>query len=293
MVEADVEELMPDPETPPLLNAFSVDVEDYFQVEAFAGAVSRAEWERFEPRVESNTKRVLELLDRHQVKATFFVLGWVAERFPRLVREICAQGHELGAHGYDHRPVTELTREEFREDVQGSKRLLEDLVGTSVLGYRAPTYSIVKRTLWAFEILLEEGYRYDSSIFPIVHDRYGIPKAARFPGVVYRRDSSSLLEFPISTVRVLGGNLPFIGGGYLRHCPMRFILWGMRRVNAVERQPAILYVHPWELDPEQPDLSRGALDRLRHYRNLDQTEQRLDILLDCFRFTTVREVLGF
>ena len=280
------------PETPHLLNAFSVDVEDYFQVEAFAGAVSRSDWEGFEPRVESNTRRVLELLDRNQVKATFFVLGWVAERFPGLVREIVSQKHELGAHGYDHRPVTELTREEFRRDIAKSKRILEDLVGTEVVGYRAPTYSIVRKTLWALDILLEEGYRYDSSIFPIVHDRYGIPSATRFPGVVRQNGSSSLFEFPISTVRILGGNLPFVGGGYLRQYPMRFILWGMRRVNTVERQPVIVYVHPWEMDPDQPDLSVGAISRLRHYRNLDQTEQRLDLLMDRFRFTTVREVLG-
>ncbi|MGB6361209.1 MAG: XrtA system polysaccharide deacetylase [Thermoanaerobaculia bacterium] len=283
---------MPAPETPHLLNAFSVDVEDYFQVEAFAGAVSRSDWESFEPRVESNTRRVLELLDRKQVKATFFVLGWVAERFPGLVREIASQGHELGAHGYDHRPVTDLTREEFRQDTGRSKRILEDLIGSEVIGYRAPTYSIVRKTLWALDILLEEGYRYDSSIFPILHDRYGIPSAARFPGVVSQNGSSSLFEFPISTVHILGGNLPFVGGGYLRQYQMRFILWGMRRVNTVERQPVIVYVHPWEMDPDQPDLAVGAMSRLRHYRNLDQTEQRLDLLMDRFRFTTVREVLG-
>jgi polysaccharide deacetylase family protein (PEP-CTERM system associated) len=283
---------MPAPETPPLLNAFSVDVEEYFQVEAFAGAVSRADWESFEPRVEGNTRRLLELLSRKEVKATFFVLGWVAERFPGLVREIVSQGHELGAHGYDHRPVTALTRDEFRQDIGKSKRILEDLAGTEVIGYRAPTYSVVKKTLWALDILLEEGFHYDSSIFPIVHDRYGIPSATRFPGVVSQNGSGSLLEFPISTVRILGGNLPFVGGGYLRQYPMRFILWGMRRVNTIERQPVILYVHPWELDPDQPHLSVGALSRLRHYRNLEQTEQRLELLMGRFRFTTVREVLG-
>lgn len=283
---------MPAPETAHQLNAFSIDVEDYFQVEAFAGAVARSDWEDFEPRVESNTRRLLELLDRKQVKATFFMLGWVAERFPGLVRELVSQGHEHGAHSYDHRPVTELTREEFRRDVAKSKGILEDLVGTEVVGYRAPTYSIVKKTLWALDILLEEGFRYDSSIFPIVHDRYGIPSATRFPGVVKENGSVSLLEFPISTVRILGGNLPFVGGGYLRQYPMRFVLWGMRRVNLVERQPVILYVHPWEMDPDQPDLSVGPISRLRHYRNLDQTEQRLEVLLDRFRFTTVKEVLG-
>lgn len=279
-------------ETDQPLNAFSVDVEDYFQVAAFAGVVSRSEWEEFEPRVERNTRRLLDLLGRHGVKGTFFVLGWVAERFPRLVQEIVEQGHELGAHGYDHRLVTEQRREEFRADVRRSKKILEDIVGTEVLGYRAPTYSIMRHTLWALDILLEEGYRYDSSIFPIRHDRYGIPNAGRFPGIVSTSGGSSLIEFPISTVRVLGANLPFVGGGYLRHCPMRFVLWGMRRVNAVEGQPVILYVHPWEIDPDQPSLSVGALNRFRHYRNLDQTEHRLGLLLDRFHFTSVREVLG-
>jgi polysaccharide deacetylase family protein (PEP-CTERM system associated) len=274
------------------LSAFSVDVEDYFHVEAFAGIVSRSDWEQFEPRVERNTQRLLELLDRHEVKATFFVLGWVAERFPQLVREMAAQGHEVSAHGYDHRPITDQTRGEFRADVRRSKQILEDIVGVEVPGYRAPTYSIVRDTLWALDVLKQEGYRYDSSIFPILHDRYGIPTAGRFPGKVPTEEGASLLEFPISTVRVLGTNLPFIGGGYLRHCPLRFILWGMRRVNMVERQPVMLYVHPWEIDPDQPSLSAGPLTRFRHYRNLDKTERRLDLLLDRFHFTTVRKVLG-
>lgn len=274
------------------LNAFSVDVEDYFQVEAFAGIVHRSEWEQFEPRVELNTQRLLELLDRYDVKATFFVLGWVAERYPQLVRDVAAQGHEVSAHGYDHRPITEQTRDEFRDDVRRSKRVLEDIVGVEVPGYRAPTYSIVRDTLWALDVLQEEGYRYDSSIFPILHDRYGIPTANRFPAKVQTVEGATLLEFPISTVRVLGANLPFVGGGYLRHYPLRFILWGMRRVNIIERQPVMLYVHPWEIDPGQPSFSASPLTRFRHYRNLDKTEGRLDVLLDRFHFTTVRKVLG-
>lgn len=275
-----------------LENAFSVDVEDYFQVAALADAVSRSDWAELESRVERNTQDLLELLRRYQVKATFFVLGWVAERYPGLVREIEALGHELGAHGYDHRPVNEQARDEFRADVRRSKRILEDIAGAEVIGYRAPTYSIVGDTLWALDILLEEGYRYDSSIFPILHDRYGIPNATRFPGVVNTVSGSSLLEFPISTVRILGTNLPFVGGGYLRHFPMRYILWGIRRVNVVERQPVILYVHPWEIDPDQPSMPVGPLNRFRHYRNLDQTQQRLELLLDRFQFTPVRKVLG-
>lgn len=273
-------------------NAFSVDVEDYFQVAAFEGLVPRSEWDGLESRVESNTRRLLDLLDGHRVRATFFVLGWVAERHPRLVREIERRGHEVAAHGYDHRPVTSQSRDEFRADVRKTKRILEDLSGVEVLGYRAPTYSIVRGTLWALDVLAEEGYRYDSSIFPIVHDRYGIPTAERFPGPLETRSGRRLLEFPISTVRLGGINFPFVGGGYLRQYPLWVILRGMRRVNLVDRQPALVYVHPWELDPEQPRLPAGALTRLRHYRNLHRTEDRLRALLSRFRFTTLRSVLG-
>lgn len=274
----------------PLLNAFSVDVEDYYQVAAFEGAVRRESWSRYEPRVDRNTRRILGLLERHGVRATFFVLGWIAERNRELVQEIVARGHELAAHGYDHRRITELTPAEFRADVRKTKRLLEEIGGSEVIGYRAPTYSVVDRTLWALEVLAEEGYLYDSSIFPIRHDRYGIPSAKRFPGVV--EAAQPLVEFPISTVRLLGLNLPFIGGGYLRHLPLAFMLWGMRRVNRREGQPVMFYVHPWEIDPEQPRLPAGRLTRVRHYRNLARTEERLQAILGRFRFTTVREVLG-
>jgi polysaccharide deacetylase family protein (PEP-CTERM system associated) len=274
-------------------NAFSVDVEEHFQVEAFRGLIGRNEWAGLESRVVANTRRLLGLLQRRSVKATFFVLGCVAERCPRLVRDCVEAGHEIASHGWDHRPVTELTREEFRSDVRRTKDLLEQLSGDQVLGYRAPTYSIVKSTTWALEVLLEEGYRYDSSIFPIVHDRYGIPEAPRFPGTVAVQNGSFLLEFPISTVRLGGVNLPFIGGGYLRHLPERFVHWGMRRVIEREQQPVIVYVHPWEIDPEQPRLREvPALTRWRHYRNLERTEDRLERLLGEFSFGSVREVLG-
>ena len=273
------------------LNAFSVDVEDFFQVAAFEGVIDRADWDGFDRRVERNTRLLLELLERHGVRATMFVLGWVAERAPELVREIHAAGHELAIHGYDHRRVTELTPDEFRADVRSAKRLLEDIAGVEVRGYRAPTYSIVKRTMWAVDILLEEGFRYDSSIFPIRHDRYGIPDAPRFPWVVTSANGARLIEFPISTVRLLGINLPFVGGGYLRLLPFGFSRWGMRRINRVEGKPAIVYVHPWELDPEQPRQSVGWLTGIRHYRNLERTEERLASLFESFRFGTVSEVL--
>lgn len=275
-----------------MLNAFSVDVEDYFQVGAFEKACPRDRWDGYEPRVEGNTRRLLDLCARHDVKGTFFVLGWVAERWPELVRDIRDAGHELGTHGQDHRRVTTLTRDEFREDIRRSKRIIEDASGVEVIGYRAPNYSIVRETMWAMDILLEEGFRYDSSVFPIHHDYYGIPEFPRFPRPVRGTNGSALHEFPISTVRLAGMNLPFVGGGYLRHFPMSFIRWGMERLNHGERRPAIVYIHPWELDPEQPVQPVRWLTRLRHYRNLDRTEDRLAKLFSEYHFTTCREVLG-
>jgi polysaccharide deacetylase family protein (PEP-CTERM system associated) len=275
-----------------LLNAFSVDVEDYFQVAAFENTIPRASWDRLEPRVERNTRRLLELCDRHAVKGTFFVLGWVAERWPQLVRDIRDAGHELGTHGQDHRRVTTLTPREFRADIRRSKQTIEDAAGVEVIGYRAPSYSIVRETLWAVDVLAEEGFRYDSSIFPIRHDRYGIPDFPRFPRPLRGHHGKALHEVPISTVRLGGMNLPFVGGGYLRHFPFSFIRWGMERLNGFERRPAILYVHPWEIDPDQPRQPVRWSTRLRHYRNLHRTEERLTRLFSDYSFTTIREVLG-
>lgn len=275
-----------------MLNAFSVDVEDYFQVGAFESAIPRESWDRLESRVERNTRRLLALCAGHEVRGTFFVLGWVAERSPQLVRDIHDAGHELGTHGQDHRRVTTLTPQEFREDVRRSKRTIENACGAEVIGYRAPNYSIVRSTQWALDILAEEGFRYDSSIFPIHHDRYGIPDFPRFPRPVRGHNGSALHEFPISTVRLAGMNLPFVGGGYLRHFPLPYIRWGMERLNGVERRPAILYIHPWEIDPEQPRQAVDWLTRLRHYRNLHRTEERLGLLFSEYCFTSIREVLG-
>jgi polysaccharide deacetylase family protein (PEP-CTERM system associated) len=275
-----------------VLNAFSVDVEDYFQVGAFEDAVPRDSWDKLEHRVEPNTRRLLELCDRHQVKGTFFCLGWVAERWPQLVRDIRDAGHELGTHGQDHRRVTTLTPDEFREDVRRSKGTIEDIAGVEVIGYRAPNYSIVRKTLWAVDVLAEEGFLYDSSIFPIRHDRYGIPGFPRFPWLVRGENGAALHEVPISTVRLGGMNLPFVGGGYLRHFPLSFIRWGMERLNNFERRPAILYIHPWEIDPDQPRQPVRWLTRVRHYRNLHRTEERLERLFSEYSFTSIREVLG-
>ena len=275
-----------------MLNAFSVDVEDYFQVGAFERAIPRDTWGGFEPRVERNTRRLLEMCEEYGVRGTFFVLGWVAERWPDLVRNIRDAGHELGTHGQDHRRVTTLTPSEFREDVRRSKRTIEEVAGVEVIGYRAPSYSIVRETMWAMDVLIEEGFRYDSSIFPIRHDHYGIPDFPRFPRPVRGGNGTALHEFPISTVRFAGMNLPFVGGGYLRHFPLPFIRWGMRHLNHHERRPAILYIHPWEIDPDQPVQPVGALTRLRHYRNLDRTEDRLATLFAEYTFSSCREVLG-
>lgn len=276
---------------PDIVSAFSVDVEDYFHVESFRRILDPADWDSMEQRVEPNTLRLLRLLDEFGVKGTFFVLGWVAERRPQLVGDIQAAGHEVGIHGYDHRPITAMTPAGFREDIRRAKGIVEDATGQAVLGYRAPTYSVVEDTLWALDVMVEEGLRYDSSIFPIVHDRYGIPDAARYPWVE-ERNGERLVEFPISTVRLLGRNLPFVGGGYLRLLPMPYVRWGMRRVTQVERRPSMLYVHPWEIDPDQPVLDVGRVARIRHYRGLAGVEDRLRRLLREFRFDTVRSVLG-
>lgn len=272
------------------VNALTVDVEDYYQVEAFANVVRREDWTRWQPRVERNTHRLLDLFARHNVQSTFFVLGWVAERHPRLVQEISAAGHEIACHSYQHQLISTQTHREFRADVRRAKRLLEDITGEEVTGYRAPTYSITQRTLWALDVLIEEGFRYDSSIFPIRHDRYGIPGAERHLHVI-QRPTGEIMEFPPSTVCFAGMNLPVAGGGYFRLIPYPFFRWGLRRVNRSEKQPAIFMVHAWEVDPEQPIVAGTRLNIWRHRKNLHHTESRLGRLLRDFRFAPVREVL--
>jgi polysaccharide deacetylase family protein (PEP-CTERM system associated) len=273
-----------------VVNAMSIDVEDYFHVSVFDGIVPRSEWAAMESRVCRNTERLLDIFDEFSVHSTFFVLGWVAERFPHLVAAIAARGHEIASHGYAHRLVYDQTPAAFRDDVRRAKRLLEDASGATVAGYRAPSYSITPRSLWALDILIEEGYTYDASIFPIRHDRYGIPVSPREP---FRIDRSvgSIVEVPGSTVRVGPMNLPVAGGGYFRIFPYRWTRWGIQRLNALEQHPAVFYLHPWEIDPDQPRLSAGALSRFRHYRNLSKTESRLRALLTHFRFGTVRQLL--
>ena len=276
--------------TPPITNAMTIDVEDYFHVSVFDGVIPRSDWVRLESRVCANTSRLLDIFAEHGVRGTFFVLGWVAERYPDLVRRISGAGHEIASHGYGHRLVYDQTPSAFRDDVARAKGLLEDASGSRVDGYRAPSYSIVPRSLWALDILIETGYTYDSSIFPIRHDRYGIPVSGRHAYVV-ERPAGRLVEAPASTTRLGGMNLPIAGGGYFRLLPYGWTRWGLARLNASEARPGIFYLHPWEIDPGQPRLSCGLLSRVRHYRNLHQTEARLRQLLVDFSWGPMRAVL--
>jgi polysaccharide deacetylase family protein (PEP-CTERM system associated) len=274
----------------PVVNAMTIDVEDYFHVSVFDGVVPRSRWTRLEDRVCANTERVLGLLEEAQVRATFFVLGWVAARHPGLVRTIAAGGHEIASHGYAHRLVYDQTPAAFREDVTRAKAVLEDASGAEIIGFRAPSYSITPRSLWALDVLMAAGYRYDASIFPIHHDRYGIPVSARHP---YRidRNGASLVEVPASAARVLGLNVPVGGGGYFRILPYAWTRWGIARINRVEGRPAVFYLHPWELDPDQPRLKASGLSRFRHYCNLHQTAPRLRRLLRDFAFAPMAQVM--
>jgi polysaccharide deacetylase family protein (PEP-CTERM system associated) len=272
-----------------IVNAMTVDVEDYFHVSVFDGVIPRHTWDRLDSRVCANTTRLLKIFEATGVRATFFILGWVAERFPSLVGEIAAAGHEIASHGYGHRLVYDLTPDAFRDDVRRSKDLLESATGVPVYGYRAPSFSVTARSLWALDVLIDEGFRYDASIFPIHHDRYGIPTSPRHPYVLQRQ--YSLIEAPGSTVRWGPFNLPVAGGGYFRILPYAWTRWGITRLNQAERAPAIFYLHPWEIDPGQPRLPASLLGRFRHYFNLSQTESRLRALLSDFRFSTMASVL--
>ena len=275
-----------------LTDALSVDVEDYFQVEAFADQISRDNWPSFAPRVRRNCDRILALFDKHKLRATFFVLGWVAERDPELVREIARAGHELACHSYLHRRVGSLRQEEFREDLRRARDAIQGAAGAPVAGYRAPTFSIVRHTMWAMEILAEEGFLYDSSIFPIRHDLYGYPEFPRSIQRVQMPSGREILEVPMSTIRVSGVTLPLGGGGYLRLLPMAYTRWAIRRVHENDGVPVIVYVHPWELDPEQPRLKGKWKSRLRHYVGLGRMEARLDEILQTGRFEPVGDVVA-
>jgi polysaccharide deacetylase family protein (PEP-CTERM system associated) len=273
-----------------IVNALTVDVEDYFQVAAFETNIGRDQWASIPCRVDANTNRVLDLFAEQAVKGTFFVLGWIAERYPRLVRRLVAEGHELASHGYDHTRIHQFDRDQLREDLLRTKGILEGIAGVEVIGYRAPSYSIGERNLWALDVVQEAGHVYSSSIYPIRHDLYGMPDAPRFP---FRLRPDAILEIPVTTIRLWDRNLPCGGGGYFRLIPYPIYRWAMRRVNDLDREPGMFYFHPWEVDPDQPRVAGASLrSRFRHYVNLRAMEGRLRRLLEDFRWGRMDEVFA-
>jgi len=272
---------------PSICNALTIDVEDYFQVSAFAPYIRRDQWTAQECRVERNVDRILAMLAEREVQATFFTLGWVAERYPSLVRRIVDGGHELASHGYGHERASDLSPDAFRQDVTRAKKLLEDLSGNPVKGYRAPSFSIGTGNLWAFDTLAQAGYAYSSSVYPIRHDHYGMPDSPRF---AYRL-SSGMLEVPVTTVRMMNRNLPSSGGGYFRLLPYAWSRWLLRRVNSQDREAAVFYFHPWEIDVGQPRIAGiDAKTRFRHYVNIARMEDRLRHLLQDFRWGRMDQI---
>lgn len=270
-----------------IVNAFTIDVEDYFQVSALEPHFPREKWDSVPCRVERNVERILALLERHEAKATFFTLGWLAERYPALIRRIADAGHEIASHGYGHQRASALTPEAFSADIVLAKAVLEDISGQAVHGYRAPSFSIGLGTLWAHDCIAEAGYRYSSSVYPVKHDHYGIPDAPRFPW----RLENGLVEVPVSTMRWLGRNWPAGGGGFFRLLPYQVSRWQIAKVNREDGRSAIFYFHPWEIDPEQPRVREAsAKTRFRHYINLERTERRLERLLADFAWGRADEV---
>ena len=271
----------------PITNALTIDVEDYFQVSAFAPYIARDDWERRECRVERNVARILDMLAARETKATFFVLGWIAERYPALVRSIAAAGHEIASHGYGHQRASDLSQAQFQVDIQRAKAILEDIADVEVRGYRAPSFSIGTGNLWAFDCLARAGYRYSSSVYPIRHDHYGMPDSPRFAHPV----SDGLIEIPVTTLRMFSRNFPSSGGGYFRLLPYALSRWMLRQVNSGEGQPAIFYLHPWEIDAGQPRIAGiDARTRFRHYVNIDRMAARVQQLLCDFRWGRMDEI---
>ena len=273
-----------------MINILTIDVEDYFHVLGLSSVIRKEEWDSYPQRVMENTLRLLHILKSYNIKATFFVLGWVAERYPELVEEILRHGHEVASHGYSHDPIYRQTGEEFHVELKRSKEILEGISGEKVIGYRASNFSITEQTLWALDILVEEGFEYDSSIYPIKYDRYGLPNARRFPHVICRGSRYKIWEFPPSTFRILGRNLPIAGGGYFRLYPYWVTARFIKQVNR-RGYPALVYIHPWELDPDQPRFKPELKNRFRHYVNLDKAEGNLRRLLREFRFTSISSLL--
>lgn len=277
-------------QAPAPLHAMSIDVEDYFHVAALAQVIRPDQWGDLPSRVERNTEQLLALFERHNVRATFFVLGWVAERYPGLVRKLAQGGHEIASHGYSHQLIYNQTPEVFREETQRAKALLEDQVQRPVRGYRAASYSITRQSLWALDILAELGFTWDSSIFPIHHDRYGIPGSPTAPYTLETPAGHQLQEFPLTTAKLFGVTIPAAGGGYFRQFPYPLFRYLFHRASDQGRKPQMFYLHPWEIDPGQPRYNNASwFSRFRHYTNLDKCESRLERLLTDFRFGTVSD----
>lgn len=271
-----------------ITNAMSVDVEDYFQVSAFEGVIEKSSWDSLECRVEANVDRILELFEKHNTRATFFTLGWIAERYPKMIQRIVDQGHELASHGWEHIRVTNQNREQFQKDISRTRKLLEDMSGQQVTGYRAASYSINGDNIWALDELAEAGYLYSSSIAPVNHDLYGMPDAPRFK---FQAADGRLLEIPITTVSIAGKNINCAGGGWFRLFPYGFSKWAIRRINVEENQAAVFYFHPWEVDPQQPRVTEAGLkSKFRHYLNLSKMHSRLDRLLQDFTWGRMDEI---
>ena len=272
-----------------VFNAMTIDVEDYFQVAALSQSISYDDWGSIPVRVEKNTLRLLDLFDKYEIKATFFVLGWVADRYPNIVKEIFSRGHEVASHGYSHQLVYLQTKAVFQEETKRSKDILEDIIQSEVVGYRAASYSITKDSIWALEVLADLGFKYDSSIFPVRHDRYGIVGAPRHPYVHDIDANKSIVEFPLTTNKVFGKAMPIAGGGYFRIFPYWY--FKSQFAKSVRNKPGVFYLHPWEIDPEQPKVKASKLSMFRHYYHLDKTEARLENMLESFEFTTMKDVL--
>ena len=271
-------------------NVLTIDVEDYFQVAALANNIHVADWESLECRVEENTHKLLDMFDRAGIKSTHFILGWIADRYPNLIKEIDRRGHEVACHGYSHQLIYTQTPDIFREETIRSKKLLEDIISKPVQGYRAASYSITKKSLWALDILVEAGFIYDSSIFPVRHDNYGIPGSPTEPYLLQTPNGASLAEYPLSTYNIFGQTIPVAGGGYFRLYPYWLSRFFYQRINS-KKNPFVFYLHPWEVDPGQPRIKTNALSRFRHYNNLDKCENRLEKLLVDFDFTTMLDGL--
>lgn len=274
-----------------MINAMSIDVEDYFHASALADSFPSGRWGSLQLRGVESTLRILDMFDKYQIRATFFVLGWMAEKSPRIVREISGRGHEVGCHGWSHELVYRQSRMDFQSETARCKHLLEDLTGVRVRGYRAASYSITNQSLWALDDLIDLAFDYDSSIFPIWHDRYGIPDASRFPSRIKAPSGRELVEFPMSTARYLGARVPCSGGGYFRLLPFWLTRAMLTRVNVNDGKPFVFYLHPWELDPQQPRVHASPISMFRHYSNLDVCADRLERLLKEFRFSPMEAVL--